>query len=153
MVRYANLAMITEVRCFPGENVRPADIFIFDGPNGVPLAIDITVVSPLCSVYIDPAHDLSTPAANVNAAERIKIKKYAHFMKDRKNRLTFMPFGISTFGSLGSSARKVLAFLVKETTRSRLIPSEIAAYYISRILIGTVFQQIGMAMSQDLAML
>jgi hypothetical protein len=33
-----------------------------------------------------------------------------------------------------------------------LIPCEIAHYYVSRVLIGKGFQEIGMAMSQDLAM-
>jgi hypothetical protein len=37
-------------------------------------------------------------------------------------------------------------------TLQGLIPCEIAHYYVLRVLIGKIFQEIGMAMSQDLAM-
>ena len=75
MVRYAGFDMATEIQCIPGENVRPADIYIFHGPDGIPIAIDVTVVSP-------QTHDLSRPAANPNHAKRFKITKYARNIKN-----------------------------------------------------------------------
>jgi hypothetical protein len=57
-------------------------VYIFNGPNGIPIAIDVTIVSALISVAVTPAHNLSMPAVNVNAAERLKIKKYEVHMKE-----------------------------------------------------------------------
>jgi hypothetical protein len=79
VVQYAGLAFDNEVKCIPGENVRPADAYIF---NGIPLAIDVTIVSALNSVAVTPAHNLSMPAVYVNAAEHLKIKKYEVHMKE-----------------------------------------------------------------------
>jgi hypothetical protein len=62
----------------------------------------------------------------------------------------FLPFGVSTFGALGSRARSVIAMLVKCITRDRLIPAEIARFYVSRILIGHILANIGVSLSQAL---
>jgi uncharacterized membrane protein len=60
-----------------------------DGPDGVPLAIDIAILSPLRSVYVNAVHDLSMPAANVNTTERNKLRKYKEDFKSIKGRITF----------------------------------------------------------------
>jgi hypothetical protein len=83
------------------------------------------------------AHDLPE---NVNAAERGKIKKYAVHMNELTGRLDFSPFGISSFGATGCHAKEVLRFLIQRIHKTHLIPSEIAHYYVSKMLIGKVFQ-------------
>ena len=152
IVQYAGLTFDNEVKCIPGENVRPADVYIFNGPDGIPLAIDVTIVSALSSLAVTPAHDLSDPAVNVNAAERLKVNKYEIHLKELKGRVDFSPFGISSFGATGRHAKAVVRFLVQRIHKTRLIPCEIAHYYVLRVLIGKVFQEIGLAMSQDLVM-
>ena len=153
VVRYAGFSTDREVPCIPGKNVIPGDIYIHNGPEGIPIAIDVTVVSPLTSTQIERMHDLSMPATNANKAERMKFQKYADDFNDLNGRVSFIPFGVSTFGAFGSSARKLIAILVKEVNKTRLIPVEIAKSYICRILIGHVLANIGVAYSQALALL
>ena len=101
---------------------------------------------------VDRTDDLSLPAVNVNKTEARKIKRYEKEFRALDGRVAFSPFGISTFGAMGYHAKRVLAILVKETTKTRLIPAEIAHFYISRVLVGYVLSQIGLGMSQALAM-
>jgi hypothetical protein len=61
--------------------------------------------------------------------------------------------GVSTFGALGSRARSVMAILVNGIVHGRLIPPEIARFYISRLLIGHILANIGVSLSQALAIL
>ena len=121
--------------------------------DGIPIAIDVTVVSPLTNGQIKRIHDLSMSAKNANKAERLKYLKYAEDFNDLNGRVSFIPFGVSTFGALGANARKLISILVKEVNKTRLIPAEIAKFYLCRILIGHVLANIGVALSQALAML
>jgi hypothetical protein len=153
LVRYAGFSTDREVPCIPSKNVIPGDIYIHNGPEGIPIAIDVAVVSPLTEADLNRIHDLSMPAKNANDAERLKFRKYYEDFKDINSRVSFIPFGISTFGALGTNARRVIAMLVERIVQERLIPAEIARYFISRILIGHVLVNIGVTMSQALAML
>ena len=150
LVRYAGFSTDREVACIPGCNKIPGDIYIHNGPEGVPIAIDVTVVSPLTKKDLQVIHDLSMPARNANEGEHRKIAEYQQEFIALKGRVTFLPFGVSTFGALGSRARSVIAMLVKRITRDRLIPAEIARFYVSRILIGHILANIGVSLSQAL---
>ena len=153
LVRYAGFSTDREVACIPGNNAIPGDIYIHNGPEGIPIAIDVAVVSPLTKKDLEVIHDLSMPARNANEAERRKITRYNLDFIALKGRVTFLPFGVSTFGALGSRARRVIAILVERITHDRLIPAEIARFYVSRILIGHILANIGVSMSQALAKL
>ena len=145
--------MDREVACIPGNNTIPGDIYIHKGPGGVPIAIDVAVVSPLTKLDLRVIHDLSMPARNANEAERRKITKYEADFITLKGRVTFLPFGVSTFGALGSHARSVMEILGDGITHGRLIPPEIAIFYAHRFLIGHVLANIGVSLSQALSML
>ena len=151
LVRYAGFSTDREVACIPGSNTIPGDIYIHNGPEGVPIAIDVTVVSPLTKKDLQVIHDLSMPAKNANEGERRKIADYEVEFTSLKGRVTFLPFGVSTFGALGSRARRVIAILVQRITHDRLIPAEIARFFVSRILIGHILDNIGVSLSQALA--
>jgi hypothetical protein len=150
MVRYAGLSIDREVSCIPGSQVKPADIFIHNGPNGIPLAVDVAVVSALTSTVVDDFHDLSMCGINVNQSESKKLSKYRDALKKVKGRIGFEPFAISTFGSTGAHAKKVISFLVSNVKRTRLIPAEIAQFYITRILVSHVMQFVGLIFPKQL---
>ena len=71
-------------------------------------------------------------AKNANKAERLKYLKYAEDFNNLNGRVSFIPFGVSTFGALGANARKLISILVKEVNKTRLIPAEIAKFYLCR---------------------
>ena len=42
----AGVECMTEIQCIPGSSDVPADIYIYNGPEGVPVAVDTCVATP-----------------------------------------------------------------------------------------------------------
>lgn len=151
-VKYAKRTYTPEVRCLPGSNQRPADILVYDGPNDLPLAIDVTVCSSLTKVYVQRSNDLSECAKSVAEAERIKIEKYREGFSSMDKRIRFLPCGITTFGSMGPGARKILDFLADVVHKERFIPKHSARNYLFRLLVGDFMAFQARLLSQGIAM-
>jgi hypothetical protein len=105
---YAGLTYNKDIHCIPGSACVPADIFVHNGPTGIPMAVDVAVVSPLSSCIVNGAHDLSYPAENVNKTEADKTRKYKKDFESVAGRITFAPFQFQLLAPLAAKQKRRL---------------------------------------------
>ena len=81
-----------------GQN-RPDDILLYGWREGKAAAMDITIVNPLLECRITQP-SLAIDAANI--AQRANVRKHQQGCEEKG--LSFIPFGITTFGAMGEQA-------------------------------------------------
>ena len=82
---------------------RPGDIYIPNWSTGRPLALDVTIASPLQSSLLPAAAETAGVAAK--RAEERKIVAFGNLTSDSS--ILFAPFAVESSGGLGNSAKKI----------------------------------------------
>jgi hypothetical protein len=84
----------------PGTSRRPGDVFLDSDEDGQPLALDVTVTSPLAATTLQ--HAAITAGSAAAAAER---RKRAQNTADcQAVGIRFLPLAVETFGGWGADA-------------------------------------------------
>ena len=82
---------------------RPGDIYVPNWSTGKPLALDVTIASPLQSSLLPAAAETAGVAAE--RAEERKTVAFRNLASDSS--ILFAPFALESSGGLGNSARKI----------------------------------------------
>ena len=140
LFRQAGFSVRAEIRLFADTNERPADLFIDKWLQGRPLAIDVSVVSPLCPSYLDGSSGTAGYAASKMVES--KIRKYADRLKSQES--LFAPFVMETFGGFHPSCADIVDRLAKALSE-RVDDLSVSAARVR------IYQRISLASQQSLA--
>jgi len=148
LCKMAGIDYMSEVACIPGSNNVPADIYISEGPNEVPLAVDVAVVSPL-------AHSrMGSPDAPVGsstaAQESVKIARYKALFDQMHGRIQFSPFVISTFGGMAQEAKAIMRFIAHRLSQRWVITFASATRIVYVRILNALMHFIGLSLSHAL---
>jgi hypothetical protein len=106
LCRWAGLgASLTEVLCFPGNLDVPADLYIFNGPGGIPLAVDVTVGSPICISMTKLLTKTLKPGVYLAAKKQSKMRKYKEPLPRSTGRFLFFPSSFPLLAERGGKPR------------------------------------------------
>jgi hypothetical protein len=145
LCRRADIACLSEVACIPGSNEVPADLYIHVGPNGVPLAVDVSITTPLHGLDRQPK---SAPGVNLSKREREKVHMYGDLFRRMNGSIQFSPFVMSTCASFGPRARQFCMFIAAKLALRWRIKEQVAKAYVITHLSATLMQFIGVSLSQ-----
>ena len=102
--------------------MRPADVYIPVWTGGQPLAIDVSVTSPLAESYIRKASEEIGAAASIRA--ELKRDKYTDICAEHG--MQFAPFILETFGGIDKDAVDIICKLSRAiASRCSLSPGEV----------------------------
>ena len=141
--RRAGLGYMKEVKCIPGSNSVPADVYLFEGPGGKATAVDVSVATPL---QMHPV-----PGGAVAWREVVKERRYHSEFASVDGKIVFLPFVVSTFGGVGSMAKKLISFIAAKLAQRWLMrPQEARVYVMSRVL-SSLMNHTATVLSQAMA--
>jgi hypothetical protein len=120
-LRLAGKQCLSEVQCIPGSTDVPADLYICDGPNGTPLAVDVTVVSPVGEMATNALTLTSKAGTYLARVETRKMRKYESHFKSINGSIRFLPFVMSSFGEAWSGQASELVNFIARTLSSKFV--------------------------------
>jgi hypothetical protein len=136
-----------EVACIPGCNNVPADVYVHEGPGGKPLAVDVSVASPL--VATGP-HLHPSPGQRLCQREEHKIARYRKEFDSLNGSILFLPFVVSSFGGVGPRAKKLVSFIAAKLALSWFMAPQAARSYVMRHLMTSIMAHHAITLSQAL---
>jgi hypothetical protein len=147
----AGVECMTEVQCIPGSTDVPADIYIHNGPGGVPLAVDTSVATPLSATILRSFHVMSKPGACTRNRELHKIGRYKEQFDSVNGSIQYLPFVMSTFGASGLLARRLLLFLSQKLSGRWGVPSESARRLVQNRISSGLMKYAAISLSRALS--
>jgi len=99
----------------PDSGMKPADVFYHHLIGGRDVAVDVTVGNSLNQATL--ARAAKTAGIVARAKEMSKNNKYRNLVE--RNRFTFVPVGIESYGALGSGCYQIIDALATRIGRSR----------------------------------
>jgi hypothetical protein len=152
LCRWAGKQCLSEVQCIPGSQDVPADLYICDGPNGIPLAVDVAVVSPVCAMATNSLMLTSKAGAYLTRQETKKLKKYDAHFKSVNGSIRFLPFVMSSFGGPSAGpASELLTFIARSLSQKLLLPLQSAHALVSNQVSASLMQFVSLKLSHALA--
>ena len=142
----AGLAASTEVQCIPGSTNVPADLYIYSSASDTkPTAVDVGVISPQYNSWS------AEQGYTMHRMEEVKLRKYADDLKSAPH-LRFVPFVVSTYGSLGTKARSFVSYLASCLCKRVVWSLLDAQHYVRRVVQASVMAFMGAQMLTTLNM-
>jgi len=147
----AGVECMTEVQCIPGSTDVPADIYIHNGPGGVPLAVDTSVATPLSASILRSFHVMSKPGACIRNRESHKIGRYKEHFDSVNGSIQYLPFVMSTFGGSGLLARRLLLLLSQKLSERWGVPFESARTLVQNRISSGLMKYAAISLSRALS--
>uniref|UniRef100_A0A1X7U3M7 Uncharacterized protein n=1 Tax=Amphimedon queenslandica TaxID=400682 RepID=A0A1X7U3M7_AMPQE len=91
----------------PGSSVHPADVFLPQWKGGRPVALDITVISPLQEQRVATAAVVQGSSLGVAEARKLSL----HAANCHQAGITFIPMAVEALGGWSSSASEVIGHI------------------------------------------
>ena len=88
----AGVECMTEVQCISGSSDVPADIYIYNRPEGVPVAVDTCIATPFLANILRTSHVMSKPGTCTRNRESLKISQYQEHFESIKGSIRYLPF-------------------------------------------------------------
>jgi hypothetical protein len=129
----------------------PADLYICDGPNGIPLAVDVAVASPVCETATTPLNLTSKAGTYLAKQETMKLWKYQSHFKSVKGSIEFLPFVMSSFGGVSGKASELVNFIARVLSTKLLMPLQSAHTLVSNQVSASLMHFISLKLSHALA--
>ena len=114
----------------PDSLSRPADVYLPHWSHGRPVAVDVTVISPL------QCHTLSQSASLQGYALSVaeKRKRAVHFEDCRRVGVSFLPLAVETLGGWSQDALVFLRAIGRHlASRFGLPPGEVSHHLLQRL--------------------
>ncbi len=148
MCKAAGIDHMSEVACIPGSNDVPADIYIHQGPSDTPVAVDMSVVTPLAMGRMGT---FATKAGTCTATrEAEKFAKYREHFDKLDGSIRFMPFVISTFGGVGEKGTILMAFIAQKLAQRWVVSIELASQLLRTRVLAAMMKFVAMNLSHAL---
>ncbi len=148
LCKTAGISCMAEVACVPGSTDVPADIYVHQGPSGTPLAVDVSVVSPLAvsrmGVFV------TKPGRCTSAREAEKLVRYKEHFDQLQGSIRFLPFVMSTFGSMGEKGEILMAFIGNKLSQRWVTSFQFAVSFARVRLSAAVMKFVAMNLSHAL---
>jgi hypothetical protein len=152
LLRWSGKQCLSEVQCIPGSTDVPADLYVCEGPNGVPLAVDVTVVSPVCDMASSALTLTSKAGAYLARAETKKMRKYESHFKSINGSIRFLPFVMSSFGGAWSGqASEMVNFISRSLSSKLLMPLQSAHAMVTNQVSASLMHFVSLKLTHALA--
>jgi len=149
---WAGKHSLSEVQCIPGSTDVPADLYICDGPNGIPLSVDVAVVSPVCETATNPLTLTSRAGTYLAKAESKKAWKYDKHFKSVNGTIRYLPFVVSSFGGVSAGpASELVTFIARSLSEKLLLPLQSAHALVSNQVSASLMHFVSLKLSHALA--
>ncbi len=148
LCRRAGISNMCEVACIPGCNNVPADVYVHEGPNGKPVALDVSIASPL---VVSGSQLHPSPGSRLCEREASKIARYRKEFDSLNGAILFLPFAVSSFGGVGPRAKKFVSFIAAKLASSWYMTPQMARAYVMRQLMTSLMIHHATTLSQALA--
>ena len=114
----------------PGDERRPADVFLPNWSGGRDTALDITVVNPLRADFIE--YEANTPGYALSQAFNRKMRQIGTACE--REGIVFEPLPVETLGGWSSRATKVLRRIgIALASQSRKEEGEVVSHLFQRL--------------------
>jgi hypothetical protein len=152
LLHWAGKQCLSEVQCIPGSQDVPADLYICDGPNGIPVAVDVAVVSPICEEATSTLMLTSKAGAYLSRQETKKNRKYDSHFKSINGSIRFLPFVVSSFGGVSAGpASELVTFTARALSQKLLMPLQSAYALVNNQISASLMQFVSVKLSHALA--
>jgi hypothetical protein len=148
LCKAAGISYMAEVACIPGSTDVPADIYIHQGPSGTPLAVDVSVVSPLAISRVGAF--VTKPGRCTSVKEAEKLARYKEHFDQLQGSIRFLPFVMSTFGSMGEKAELLMSFIGNKLSQRWVTSFQFAVNFARVRLSAAVMKFVAMNLSHAL---
>jgi hypothetical protein len=148
----SGIQSLAEVACLPGSSEVPADVYIHMGPQDIPVAVDVSIASPITEELVVVRSIKKAPGVCLSNRERDKEAKYLSSFRAMNGRIQFCPFVMSTFCGLGVQARRLAMFISSKLADRWCIPEQLAKTYVFSHLTSSLMQFIAVSLMHAVAM-
>ncbi len=150
---FAGLQYQSEVQCIPGSLDVPADLYICKGPGGIPIAVDVTVGSPVCDSATKALTVISKAGSYLSRKETDKLYKYKEHFASVNGTIQFLPFVMSSFGGVAGQAKELVSFISRALAKKMLMPLQSAHSLVSNQVSAALMNFVALKLSHAVASL